>query len=206
MIYVLAPIGALVLLFVAFVLWRYTSVERGTRQRDEKISQHLDPVAEKLAKKEQVSSDEVSTLADQPQLRLMLYVMLKHFERLDLFPSRYLDAKSQAEGQLAYWMMHPNELDDAPEKIELVESMKRPLDGPVEKGVFFVFRYKMKDGHWASKDGWLLGLAGPYFESDVPYEGFAGAFSRCGDKFGEVQPSDLVDWYFDMATRRGIGN
>ena len=71
MIYVLAPLGALVLIFVAFVVWRYTSVKRGTRQRDEKIAQHLDPIAEKLAKKEQVSSDEVSTLAEQPQMRPM---------------------------------------------------------------------------------------------------------------------------------------
>ena len=40
------------------------------------------------------------------QTRVLLYALLKHFERLDLFPKNYLDPKSQAESALAYWLMH----------------------------------------------------------------------------------------------------
>jgi hypothetical protein len=203
MVYVFVAIGVLVLAFAAFIWWRYTSVERGARQRDDKIARMLDPLGEKLAKKEPVSPDEVAALAAQPHVRPMLYALLKHFERLDLFPARYLDAKSQGEAQLAYWMMHPNELQDAPEEIELIESITRPLDGAGENGEFLVFRYKMAEGHWAAKHGWLLGLAGPYLKNDVPYSGIAGAFSRIGDKHGEVEPNELVDWYIGMATRKG---
>ncbi len=96
--------------------------------------------------------------------------------------------------------MHPNELQDAPSEIQVVEEVDRDLQG--ERGKFLVFRYRMPAGHWAEKDGWLVGLAGPFFDKDVPYSGLAGAFSRCGDKFGEVKPLELIDWYIGIVTRK----
>jgi len=35
----------------------------------------------------------------------------------------------------------------------------------------------------------------------IPYTQNA-AFSRCGDKYGEVQPFELVDWYVRMVTSK----
>lgn len=130
----------------------------------------------------------------------MVYQLLKHFERLDLFPSKDLTIPAQGEGILAYWLMHPNELQDAPSEIELVEEVNRDIQG--EHGKFLVFRYRMPAGHWAAKDGWNLGLAEPFLERDVPYSGVAGGFSRCGDRFGEVNPPELIDWYIGMVTRK----
>lgn len=88
--------------------------------------------------------------------------------------------------------MHPNELQDVPEQMELVEVVRRQLNG--ENAEFFVFRYKMAPGHWAAEDGWLLGLVGPFFDYHSPYT-ITGAFSRRGDKEGKVKPAELVDWY-----------
>ena len=97
-------------------------------------------------------------------------------------------------------MMHPNELQDAPEAIELVETLMRSIDG--ERVEFHVYRYKMPAGHWAAKDGWLLGLAGPMNQKAEPYTQMPGAFSRVGDANGKVKPSELVDWYVGMCSRR----
>ena len=130
----------------------------------------------------------------------MLYGMLEHLKRLDLFPNQYLDAISQAQTALAYWLMHPNELGDAPAEIELVESMRRDCDG--ESADIFVFRYRMAAGHWAATDGWLLGLAGPLPADLAPYSSRLPAFSRCGDKQGEVAPAQLVDWYCRLLLRK----
>lgn len=192
---------AIVVLLAAFVWWRYTSVARGARQRDERILPLIDPIAEKLAAGQQPGADEIERVASASYARPLLYQALKHFERLDLFPKHLTTPEAQAEAMLAYWMMHPNELQDAPEKIELAEKVTRELDG--QRCDYYVLRYQMADGHWAAKDGWLLGLAGPFIENDVPYSGVAGAFSRCGDKAGEVKPTDLVDWYVGMAKRKG---
>ena len=193
-------LGGIALVIVVFLWWRYTSVERGARAVDRKILELVLPIGNRLKEGADVAAEEVEALAAKAHVRPMLYAMLKDLERLDLFPERYRSAESRAEGILAYWLMHPNELQDAPEEIELVETLCREVCG--QEGDFYVLRFKMGDGHWAAKDGWLLGLAGPFRGKDVPYSGRAGAFSRCGDKEGEVSPSELVDWFVDMIERK----
>ncbi len=195
--YVIATV--IVVLLAAFVWWRNTSVVRGARQRNQKILPLIDPIGEKLAAGKQPSIEEIESVANKSYARPYLYEVLKHFERLDLFPKHFTTPEAQAESKLVFWMMHPNELQDAPETIKLAEKVTRKLDG--EMAGFYVFRYQMTDGHWAAKDGWLLGLSGPFFKNDVPYSGVAGAFSRCGDKDGEVNPDELVDWYIEVAIR-----
>src|SRR5579883_2566986 len=99
MIYAFITIGILI---GAFIWWRYTSVARGARQRDEKLMVALDPIAQKLSKKEPVTADEIAALSRQPQYRPLLYRLLKHFERLDLFPAEALSIEAQGAGILAY--------------------------------------------------------------------------------------------------------
>ena len=190
-----------VLAIVVFIVWRLLSVPLGMKRRDEKLLRALDPIAERITKKELVTPDEISTLALQPQYRPLLYRMLKQMDRLDLLPAAYLSTTAQGEGLLAYWMMHPNELQDAPAEIELLEEVERERDG--ERSKYLVFRYRMPAGHWAEKDGWLLGLAGPFRENDPAYPETAVAFSRCGDKDGEIEPSALIDWYVETMARKG---
>lgn len=47
--YAIASVIVSVVLLAAFVGWRYTSVARGARQRDEPIMPLIDPIGEKLA-------------------------------------------------------------------------------------------------------------------------------------------------------------
>jgi hypothetical protein len=183
----------------AFVFWRYTSVARGARKRDDALNDRLVPLGERLEAKEPISVDEVRALAAQPELREMIYIMLAHYARLDLFPAEYLSLEAHAVGLLAYWMMHPNELQAAPESLELVERFARQTLG--EMGTYYVFRYRMPEGHWNGTE-WQLGLAGPFFAEDRPYVNRAGAFARAGDVAGKVTPAALVDWYVDLLRRK----
>jgi hypothetical protein len=98
-------------------------------------------------------------------------------------------------------MMHPNELQEPPAEMELIEVCPREIDG--KHAEFLVFRYKMDQGHWAGDD-WLLGLSGPFFADNVPYSRVVGAFSRCRDKYGDAQPGELVDWFVDLIKRKGV--
>lgn len=191
--------GIPVVLILIFLIWRLTSVSRGARQVNERILQRLDPIGEKLSKGEPVQPAEVKEIADTPSTRGMLYDVLKHYERLDLFPEAYLSREAQGQAQLAYWLLHPNELQDDPEAIEYTETIRRELDG--EPAEFYIYKYKMKAGHWADKDGWLLGFAGPYFKASIPYEP-TGAFSKAGDRFGEARADELVDWFIELTSRR----
>ena len=194
-------LGAIAFVICALVVWRYTSVTRGARKRDDRLLAVLDPIAERLSRKEAVTPEEITNVSRQPQFRPMLYPLLKHFERLDLFPPADMSTTAQGAGLLAYWLMHPNELQDAPSEIELVQEVDRDLQG--KNARYLVFRYRMPTGHWAERNGWILGLAGPFLDGDVPYPNVAAGFSRCNDKFGEMNPADLVDWYIGMINRKG---
>ena len=194
--------GVALVLLLLFIAWRWTSVGRGMRKRDERIIRRLDPVARRIESGQPVSPQEIETLAERPELRFMFFAMAREMKREELLPTKYSSSAAQGESALAYWMMHPNELQDAPDAIELVETLKRPVDG--QEADFHVYRYKMAAGHWAAKDGWILGLAGPMKGSGEPYSELPGAFSRVGDIHGKVKPSELVDWYVGMLRQKGM--
>lgn len=178
--------------FAAFIVWRVSSVSRGARARDKRLLDRLTPLGERLDSGAAVAPDEMRSLAAAPELRPMLYRVLEHYERLDLFPEEFLSPQAQAESQLAYWMMHPNELQGAPAAMVLEQTLQREVGGTT--GTFYVFRYTMPPGHWAGSD-WILGLAGPFAPDDPPYGGRAAGFSRVNDVLGKVTPAELVDWY-----------
>jgi hypothetical protein len=194
--------GVFLVLLVVFIVWRWTSVGRGMRQRDERLLVRLDPVAKRIESGQPVSSQEIEALAARPENRFMLFAMLREMKRPELLPAKYSSSVAQGESALAYWMMHPNEFQDAPEAMELVETFKRAIDG--QEADFHVYRYKMPAGHWAAKDGWILGLAGPMKRGVEPYSERPGAFSRAGDIDGKVKPSELVDWYVDVLHQKGM--
>ncbi len=199
---IVIAVAVVVVLLIGFIIWRLSSVRRGMRQRDEKLLLRLDPIGKKIEAGQTVSTEEVEALAARPEIRFLLFAMLRHMKRPELLPTKHCSAVQQGESALAYWMMHPNELQDAPEAIELVGTVKRPVDG--QETDFHVYRYKMPAGHWAAKDGWILGLAGPMKPGVEPYSEMPGAFSRVGDIDGKVKPSDLVDWYVGMLRQKGM--
>ncbi|HEY3517052.1 MAG TPA: hypothetical protein VGL98_08390 [Gammaproteobacteria bacterium] len=129
----------------------------------------------------------------------MLYTLLSHYGRVDLFPVEFLRKEKEAEAVLAYWLQHPNELQSAPDAIEHVETVRHAYTNAAAE--FFVFRYRMPAGHWAGTD-WLVGLAGPFLADEKPYESIAGGFSRAGDVFGKTDIKELVRWYAGTHERR----
>jgi hypothetical protein len=174
---------------LAFVVWRFTSTERGIREVDELILREIKPIRERLVDQEPVSPEEVRSLARKAYLRPKLYQALARLGRLDLFPVEYLDRRAEAEARLAYFLMLPHELHGRPVAIEFVESVQAPDQG--KQAEFLVFRYRMAEGRLAHKHGWLLGGAGPYFAADKPYDNQAAGFSR----EGMTEASELVRWY-----------
>jgi hypothetical protein len=198
-LYILGGLAGIVVLFFVWAIW---SVARGCRRRDEKLFTQLDPIQKRLMNKSEVLPDEVYEVARKPEVRHMLFAMLKEQGRNDLFPKEHLNARSEAEASLAYWMMHPNELQAWPAEMLLVDSLTHDIGG--RTGHFFVFKYRMAEGHWAAKDGWLLGIAGPIFEGDDHYAKLAGAFSRVSDREDTITSSELLDWYVGMLRQKGM--
>ena len=186
-----------VALFVGgFLWWRYKSVDRGAAKRDLAIVREVDPLESKILAGEAVAPSEIALLAAKPHVRLLLHSMLKHYERLDLFPNEYLDQQSQAESHLVYWLCHPNELGAAPDEIELLEKATRTIEG--REMDFYVFRFCTHEPHWSAGDGWTLGVAGPFYPNKVPYSAAPATFSTF-EKEGQKTPAEIVDWVVDMS-------
>src|SRR6266404_1562159 len=90
-------VGIVVVLLVLFIVWRWTSVGRGMRQRDEKLLVRLDPVAKRIETGQVVSPQEIEALAARPEIRLMLFSMLREMKHPELFPTKYSSSVAQGE-------------------------------------------------------------------------------------------------------------
>jgi hypothetical protein len=195
---VLRVVIVLVVLFVAFIIRQYLSVVRGVQKRDKALVERLAPLSEKLDRGEAIDRREIERLAAVPELRAALYRILSSHGCKQMFPEEYLTRESEAAALLTHWMLHPHELQAAPETMELVTTLQRRLGR--KTGEFCVFRYRMAPGHWAGEE-WLLGIAGPFFDGEEPYESVAGAFSNCTDLYGQVSAATLVDHYVKLIQR-----
>lgn len=194
-------IGIIAVLVVAFIAWFLMLVRRSARRRDERILKLVAPIGRKIDAGETVTPEEVTEIARRPETRFLLFTVLRGMDHPELIPPEFTSRVAQAECALVYWMMHPKELQDSPERIEHIETVTRSVDG--RNAEFLVFRYKMADGHWASENGWILGIVGPMDPDAEPYSYFPGAFSRVGDIEGKITPVQVVDWYVDMLKKKG---
>jgi hypothetical protein len=198
--YLVIALVAVVVLIVAWIIWRWTSVNRGARQRDERLLKLLEPLENKIEAGTEITKDEVVALAARPEARHLLFAALRDAGKAELLPDTYNSPVDQAASSLAFWMMHPNELQDPPETMELVKTLPRMLDG--QQRDFHVFRYRMPAGHWAG-DQWQLGFGVAPPPDAEPYAGMTAAFSTVGDTEGKAEPEAVVDWYLNMLRQKG---
>jgi hypothetical protein len=126
-----------------------------------------------------VSTDVVNAVAASPEMRGWLYEELKRDHKIDLFPRRYLTQEAFAESEMVRWLVYPTELGRVPDEIELrkvVSADTRRPDGILD---YYVFRFRTFKPHWAAKDGWMAGVAGPFLRKDAPSpNAFGGTFSK----------------------------
>lgn len=115
-----------------------------------------------------VSIQDAERVAVDVDIRAMVYDALKSLDKLSLLPGQYRNQEALAFAGMAEWLRHPNELNQSPDEIELVKlvSVKDEEDGKTYE--FYVFRFRTFEPHWAAKDGWMFGVAGPYDQGEEP--------------------------------------
>jgi hypothetical protein len=161
---ILAIIGSFVVFVIVFAVWRYFATISGSRKTTEGLLKRIEPVIADLESNRQPKVTEIESLAADATTRNIFYSALKHIGRSDLFPAQYRTLEAIGESDLVVWLLHPNELNAKPDEIEAVKTIEKIEDG--NKCRFVVYRFRTHPPHWASKDGWLAGIAGPYFEGE----------------------------------------
>jgi hypothetical protein len=59
------------------------------------------------------------------------------------------------------WLIFPTELGSVPDEIELLGKLPVSTGGD-SYGLLYVYRFRVREPHWAAEDGWLVGWTGPY--------------------------------------------
>ncbi|AFU67854.1 hypothetical protein P700755_000875 [Psychroflexus torquis ATCC 700755] len=189
---VFVVIGIIVLLIMVFIIYRYFASKKESAQTHKLRSERIQPIHEKLENGEEITKEDVIEYTKDNKTREMTHQILSEHDKMELFPKEYLTIESGAESSLVNWLEFPTELDKAPDEIRHLEKVKIEFDG---NDVFYhVFKYMTNEPHWAAKDGWMLGVVGPYFEDSKPYDFPAATFSRCSSRVGEIEPEEEAKW------------
>jgi hypothetical protein len=105
-------------------------------------------------------------IAKSAETRNWVYRGLAELDRLDLLPAEYTTQKAFAEAEMVDWLTYPTELARAPDEIELMAVVPETCEEGA--GETYVFRFRTLPPHWAAKEGWMAGVAGPFLLSESP--------------------------------------
>jgi hypothetical protein len=198
---VLIVVGGLVDLVVIFVVWRiYATIAGGNRAYKARLAT-IEPITAALSSGRAPSDADLQRFARDRVTRQVLFEALRDADKADLFPREFRTWQAFAEADLVAWLCHPNELQVAPDQIELMGTVPAP-GAPATH--YFVFRYKTHAPHWAAKDGWMAGVAGPYDLTTPPEPYAPGTFSRF-EAFDARTPEEHVAIHHRLVIERKGG-
>lgn len=180
--FVWVVLGTLTILLVLFVLGWMNAI-RASAARERRLDEMIRPAMEAVAENRPSALDLVTRLAETPAARNHLFARLRDVGKSDIFPVSFRSIDKVAESDLARWLMHQNELGAAPSEMELIRTIA--VGGDSKIGSLMLFRFRTDPPHWASKSGWMAGVAGPYWDGDEPPD-FAQA------TFSELTPFDRL--------------
>jgi len=145
----------------------------------------------KLKSGDTLSKSEIENFSKSIETRADFYNLLVEFNKQSLFPREYYTFEKAAESVLTTWLLYPTELDTIPSEIEFLKKVNF-LENDTTF-IYYVFKFKTEEPHWAAKDGWMIGVVGPYFKNSEPYDWTIGTFSKFS-KVKESTPEKEVEW------------
>lgn len=200
---ILSVIGILILIVVLFIMYRVFTVRRAQRKYNQEKFERIEPLIDKFDTKEGVSKADVLPYAANNSTRAITYHLLDDNDKLYLFPIQYETIEKAAESHLTNWLEFPDELGCAPDEMTLLERVS--IDFEKNNVYYYVFKFMVNEPHLAAKEGWILGIVGPYFEDSKPFDFPKATFSRFSSKFGEITPEAEAKWVHEnIALTKGV--
>lgn len=145
----------------------------------------------KLQSGDTLSTATIESFASNIETRADFYELLRETGRPEIFPKQYYNFEKAGESILTNWLLYPTELDTLPSKIELLKKVAYKENDT--SFIYYVYRFITDPPHWSSKDGWMIGTVGPYFNDSKPYDWAAGTFSRLL-KLNEATAEQEAEW------------
>jgi hypothetical protein len=125
-----------------------------------------------------VLPDDLEEIAASAEMRRWFWEALEREGRTTYFPWRWRKVEAFAESDLVRWLAWPAELGQVPDEIELADVVSVCPVETVQLD-WYVFKFRLSEPHWAAKEGWIAGVAGPYVHGAEPGSPSLGdAFTR----------------------------
>ena len=174
------------------MVYRHFAFQKESEQNSKLKFERIEKIYNKLENGEEIEKSEIYSYAKDFKTRVTTYQLLEEHNLTDLFPKEFITTEKFAESYLVGWLEFPTELDAIPDEIEQTERVSIDFDG--NNVYYHVFKFRVNEPHWAGKDGWMLGVVGPYFDDSKPTDYPGSTFSRLSSKYGEVTAEEEAKW------------
>jgi hypothetical protein len=195
-------IGLVVLVIVVFAVYRLVTVKRQNNKLNAKRFARVKELYDKLESGHELSETDVLPFAQNILTRQTAFQLLADHNKTDLFPKEYGNLIKCAESNLANWLEFPTELDACPDEIEHIKRVTFDFDGQNNLVHYEVFKYRVNESHWAAKNGWIIGVVGPYFDNSKPFDFPQATFSRVSSTLDKVTPEEEAKWVHENISMR----
>jgi len=180
-------------LLVLFIVYRLIAFRKASIKTSRERFERIRPLYEMLENGQALTETDVYDYAKNLLTRETTYRLLQEHSKTGLFPAAFFTIEKGAESNLANWLTFPTELDSCPDEMEHVKKVSLDFDGKNNFIHYHVFKFRIDEPHWAAKDNWMLGVAGPYFDDSNPYDFPHATFSRLS-KFETISPDEEAEW------------
>ncbi|GGB81619.1 hypothetical protein [Dyadobacter sediminis] len=187
-------IGLIILAIVIFAVYRLVTVRRQNSKLNAERFNRIKDLYEKLESGQELIDNDVFPFAKNILTRQTTFELLADHNKTYLFPKEYNTLIKGAESNLANWLEFPTELDACPDEIQHIKRVTFDFDGQNNFVHYEVFKYRVNEPHWAAKEGWILGVVGPYFDDSKPFDFPQATFSRVSSTLDKVTPDEEAKW------------
>lgn len=192
----------MVLAIAAFAVYRLVTAKRQNDKFNAKCEDRVKELLDKLENKQEITENDILPFAKNILTRQTTFQLLAKHNKTNLFPKEYYTLIKGAESNLANWLEFPTELDACPDEIEHIKRVTFDFDGHNNCFHYEIFKCRINKPHWAAKEGWFLGVVGPYFDNSKPYDFPQATFSRISSKVDKVTPDEEAKWVHENITMR----
>ncbi|HEV7380749.1 MAG TPA: FeoB-associated Cys-rich membrane protein [Dyadobacter sp.] len=177
---VLIAIGLVLAAIAIFAIYRFVKIRRQNNKPNAERFERVKELYDKFESAHEVSEAEVLPYAKNVVARETAFQLLSDYNKTNLFPNEFNNQISAAESNLSNCLEFPTELDAHPDEVQHIKRVRFDYAGKNNFVHYEVFKYRVNEPHWAAKDGWMLGVVGPYFDDSKPYHFPQATFSRMG--------------------------
>jgi hypothetical protein len=195
-------IGLVILSIVIFALYRVITVRRQNNKLNAERFERVKELHNKLENAQALAEQDVFPFAKNLLTRQTAFQLLSDYNKINVFPKEYNTLIKGAESNLANWLEFPTELGACPDEIEHMKRVTFDFDGKNNYVHYEVFKYRMNEPHWAAKNGWILGVVGPYFDDSKPYDFPQATFSRVSSTLDKIVPEEEAKWVHENISMR----